>query len=41
MSLENAKAFLDELPDGKGHSPELMSKIGTDFNDEYVSQALK
>ena len=41
MTVENAKAFLDELLDGKGHSHELMSKIGTDFNDEHISQALK
>ena len=40
MTVENAHAFLDELKE-KGHSPELMSKIGTDFNDEHISQALK
>ena len=40
MTVENAHAFLDELKE-KGHSPELMSKIGTDFNDEHISQALE
>ena len=40
MTLENAHAFLDELKE-KGHSPELMYKIGTDFNDEHICQALK
>ena len=40
MTVENAHAFLDELKE-KGHSPELMSKIGTDFKDEHICQALK
>ena len=40
MTVENAHAFLDELKE-KGHSPELMSKIGTDFKDEHIIQALK
>ena len=40
MTVENAHAFLDELKE-KGHSPELMYKIGTDFNDEHICQALK
>ena len=41
MTVENAKAFLDELLDGKGHSHELMSKIGTDFNSVHMTEALK
>ena len=41
MTVENAKAFLDELLDGKGHSPELMSKIGTDFNADHMTEALE
>ena len=41
MTVENAKAFLDELLDGKGHSHELMSKIGTDFNSDHMTEALK
>ncbi len=40
MTVENAHAFLDELKD-KGHSPELMSKIGTDFNSDHMGEALK
>ena len=40
MTVENAHAFLDELKE-KGTSPELMSKIGTDFKDEHICQALK
>ena len=32
MTVENAHAFSDELKE-KGHYPELMYKIGTDFND--------
>ena len=40
MTVENAHAFLDELKE-KGHSPELMSKIGTDFNGDHMNQALK
>ena len=40
MTVENAHAFLDELKD-KGHSPELMSKIGTDFKSEHMTEALK
>ena len=40
MTLENAHAFLDELKE-KGASPELMSKIGTDFNGDHMNQALK
>ena len=40
MTVENAKAFLDELLDGKGHSHELMSKIGTDFNSDHIDEAL-
>ena len=40
MTVENAHAFLDELKE-KGHSPELMSKIGTDFNADHMNQALK
>ena len=41
MTVENAKAFLDELLDGKGHSHELMSKIGTDFNADHMTEALE
>ena len=41
MTVENAKAFLDELLDGKGHSHDLMSKIGTDFNSDHMTEALK
>ena len=40
MTVENAHAFLDELKE-KGHSPELMSKIGTDFNADHMNEALK
>ena len=40
MTVENAHAFLDELKE-KGHSPELMSKIGTDFNADHMSEALE
>ena len=40
MTVENAHAFLDELKE-KGHSPELMSKIGTDFNSDHIGEALK
>ena len=40
MTVENAHAFLDELKE-KGHSPELMSKIGTDFNSDHMGEALK
>jgi len=40
MTLENAHAFLDELKKN-GHTPELMSKIGTDFNADHMSEALK
>ena len=40
MTVENAHAFLDELKE-KGHSPELMSKIGTDFNGDHIDEALK
>ena len=41
MTVENAKAFLDELLDGKGHSHELLSKIGTEFDKEHIAEALK
>ena len=41
MTVENAKAFLDELLDGKGHSHELLSKIGTDFNSDHMTEALE
>ena len=40
MTVENANAFLDELKT-KGHSPELMSKIGTDFQASHMTEALK
>ena len=40
MTVENAHAFLDELKE-KGHSPELMAKIGTDFNSDHIDEALK
>ena len=40
MTVENAKAFLDELKE-KGHSHELMSKIGTDFNADHMTEALE
>ena len=40
MTVENAHAFLDELKQ-KGHSPELMSKIGTDFNSDHIDEALE
>ena len=39
MTVENAHAFLDELKE-KGTSPELMSKIGTDFNSDHIDEAL-
>ena len=41
MSKENAEAFLSELLEGEGHSPDLMSKIGTDFKKEHMAEALK
>ena len=41
MTVENAKAFLDELLDGKGHSHDLMSKIGTNFNGDHITEALE
>ena len=41
MSKENAEAFLAELLEGDGHSPDLMSKIGTDFKKEHIAEALK
>ena len=41
MSKENAEAFLAELLEGEGHSPDLMSKIGTDFKKEHMAEALK
>tara|TARA_Y100001968_G_C19048802_1_gene568109 strand:+ start:409 stop:642 length:234 start_codon:yes stop_codon:yes gene_type:complete len=40
MTVENAHSFLDELQK-KGHSPELMAKIGTDFQKEHIHEALK
>ena len=40
MTVENAHAFLDELKE-KGHSPELMSKIGTEFSADHIDEALK
>tara|TARA_B100000989_G_scaffold213209_1_gene162029 strand:+ start:426 stop:569 length:144 start_codon:yes stop_codon:yes gene_type:complete len=40
MIVENEHAFLDELKE-KGPNPELMSKIGTDFNGECIDEALK
>ena len=41
MSVENAEAFLAEMLEGEGHSPDLMSKIGTDFKKEHMAEALK
>ena len=40
MTVENAHAFLDELKKD-GHSPELMSKVGTDFDSSHMTEALK
>ena len=40
MTVENAHAFLDELKE-KGHSPELMAKIGTDFTSDHIDEALE
>ena len=40
MTVENAHAFLDELKKG-GHTPDLMSKVGTDFDSSHMTEALK
>ena len=40
ITVENAHAFLDELKKD-GHSPELMSKVGTDFDSSHMTEALK
>ena len=40
MTVENANAFLDELKKD-GHSPELLAKVGTDFDSSHMSEALK
>ncbi len=40
MTVENAKSFLDDLQKD-GHSPELMAKIGKDFNSDHMHEALK
>ena len=40
MNVENANAFLDELKKGC-HSPELMSKVGTDFDSSHMAEALE
>ena len=40
MTVENAHAFLDELKKD-GHSPELMKKLGTEFDSSHMSEALK
>ncbi len=40
MTVENANAFLDSLKKD-GHSPELLSKIGTDFDSSHMTEALK
>ena len=39
MTVENSHAFLDKLKE-KGPNPELMSKIGTDFNSDHIDEAL-
>ena len=40
MTVEKANAFLDELKT-KGHSPEHMAKIGTEFQASHMAEALK
>ena len=39
MTVQNAHAFLDSLKKD-GHSPELLSKIGTDFNSSHMFSKL-
>ena len=40
MTVEKANAFLDALKKD-GHSPELMTKLGTEFDSSHMSEALK
>jgi len=40
MSVDNAHAFLDELKKS-GPTPELMGQIGTKFQKEHMSEAVK
>ena len=40
MTVENAKAFLDELK-ANGPSAKLMARIGKDFQPEHMQEALK
>jgi hypothetical protein len=39
MTVENAHAFLDEMKK-TGPSPELMSKISSDFTKDHMKEAL-
>ena len=39
MTVQNAHAFLDEMK-SNGPSPELMSKIGTNFSKDHMKEAL-
>ena len=39
MTVANAHAFLDEMKKN-GPSPELMSKIGSDFSKDHMKEAL-
>ena len=38
MTVEKANAFLDALKKD-GHSPELMTKLGTEFDSSHMSEA--
>ena len=40
MSVDKAHEFLNELK-ANGPSPELMKRIGTDFQSEHMHEALK
>ena len=40
MTVENAHSFLDDLAKD-GHSHDLMAKIGTEFNADHMTEALK
>jgi hypothetical protein len=39
MTVANAHAFLDEMKKN-GPTPELMSKIGSDFSKDHMKEAL-
>ena len=40
MTVDNAHAFLAEMAKD-GHSHDLMAKIGTEFNADHMTEALK